>query len=94
MKQPRARERGKKRAIMYSIALLLAVANDVIDLAGLGAPLPEAIIDGMLALAIISSLPKRGLTDVLSAIADIITGIDIAPIWSIYVMRRIRKDRE
>jgi len=87
----RLKEKARRRAIAYSMALLLAIVNDILDLAGLGAPLPEAVVDGLLAIAIISSLPERRLIDVLGAITDIITGIDIAPIWSAYVLYRMKK---
>lgn len=91
MRRSRLRERVGKKTMAYSIALLLAMVNDILDLAGLGAPLPEAVVDALLALAIIGSLPERRLIDILGAIADTITGIDIAPIWSAYVLCRMRE---
>lgn len=59
MRRSRLRERVGKKTMAYSIALLLAMVNDILDLAGLGAPLPEAVVDALLALAIIGSLPER-----------------------------------
>jgi len=84
---------GRRRPLPYSAALLLAALNDVLDLVGLGAPVPELLIDALLAVSILVSLRDASLTALLSALLDLVTGLDVLPIWLAYVAKRGRRWR-
>ena len=85
---------ARKRMLMYGFAMLLALLNDALDLVGLGVPMFEGLLDLLLAILILSSMPERKFTDVLVALADMVTGIDLAPMWTIYLLYRMEKDPE
>lgn len=87
-------KKASKRLLMYGIAMLLAIINDVLDLAGIGVPMIETLFDAALAILIISALPERKLTDILVALADMFTGIDITPMWTLYLLYRLERDPE
>jgi len=87
-------KKASKRLLMYGIAMLLAIINDALDLAGIGVPMIETLFDAALAILIISALPERKLTDILVALGDMFTGIDIAPMWTLYLLYRMERDPE
>jgi len=79
---------------MYGIAMLLAIVNDALDLAGIGVPILETLFDAALAILIISAMPERKIADILVALADMFTGIDVAPMWTLYLLYRLESDPE
>ncbi len=85
---------AKRVRLMYMVALILAVLNDILDLAGIAPPLLplETILDFVIAFMIIRSLPQPKLMDLLVTAADAIIGPDILPLWSMYVLYRMRKE--
>ena len=74
----------------YAIALILAVLNDALDLLGFLDPPLEAALDLAIALVLMKVLPGFYIGEILTTLADMVTGLDVAPFWTLYVASRIK----
>lgn len=74
----------------YAIALILAVLNDALDLLGFLGPPLEAVLDLAIALVLMKVLPGFYIGEILTTLADMVIGLDIAPFWTLYVANRIK----
>jgi len=65
---------------------VLALLNDGLDLLGMRSPIIELVLDIIIVIAIFLLRRKIDPWILIIALFDLIPGIDIAPIWTLYML--------
>lgn len=70
----------------FLLLFILAIINDAVDLLGLFNPFIEVLLDLLIA-SMINILLGFNIWAILITFIDIIPGIDLAPIWTLYMLK-------
>ena len=72
--------------LKFLILFILAIANDAIDILGLFNPIAEVFLD-LSVVVMINLLLGFNVWSFIITFIDIIPGIDLAPIWTLYILK-------
>ena len=72
--------------LKFTILFALAIINDAIDILGLFSPIFEVFLDLGVAI-MINALLGFNIWSFIITFLDIIPGIDLAPIWTLYILK-------
>jgi len=70
----------------WTLMFILALLNDGLDLLGMRSPIIELVLDIIIVIAIFLLRRKIDPWILIIALFDLIPGIDIAPIWTLYML--------
>ena len=77
---------SRRSTYTWTLMFVLALLNDGLDLLGMLSPVIELVLDIIIVIAIFLLRRKVDLWILIIALLDLIPGIDIAPIWTLYVL--------
>ena len=77
---------SRRSTYIWTPMFVLALLNDGLDLLGMLSPVIELVLDIIIVIAIFLLRRKVDLWILIIALLDLIPKIDIAPIWTLYVL--------
>ena len=77
---------SRRSTYIWTPMFVLALLNDGLDLLGMRSPIIELVLDIIIVIAIFLLRRKIDPWVLIIALFDLIPGIDIAPIWTLYML--------
>ena len=77
---------SRRSTYTWTLMFVLALLNDGLDLLGMRSPIIELVLDIIIVIAIFLLRRKIDPWILIIALFDLIPGIDIAPIWTLYML--------